>query len=224
MTATVTAREFAGLDLVDWRYLLRRIEANFTCPSYAAGGALAARIAALADEQNHHPEVDLRWPGLVHVVTSSHDAGGVTQRDLRLARSISAAAVAAGASSDPLATTTLEIALDAIDIDAVRPFWAAVLGYVEKPPSVEGDLIREVVDPRGVGPALWFQQMDVPRTERNRFHLDVTVPHDVAEARLEATLAAGGRLVSDARAKAFWVLADAEGNEACICTWQDRAT
>jgi 4a-hydroxytetrahydrobiopterin dehydratase len=35
-------------------------------------------------------------------------------------------------------------------------------------------------------------------------------------------LAAGGRLVSDVRAKAFWVLADADGNEACICTWQDR--
>lgn len=222
MTQTMTASEFAGLDLKDWRYLLGRIEANFTCSSYAAGGALAARIGALADEQNHHPNVDLRWPGLVHVVTSSHDAGGVTQRDLLLARSISEAAAAAGARSDPTASTTVEIALDAMDIDAIRPFWSAVLGYVEKPPRVDGDLVREVVDARGIGAALWFQQMDVPRTERNRFHLDVTVPHDEAPARIEAALAAGGRMVSDARAKAFWVLADAEGNEACICTWQDR--
>jgi 4a-hydroxytetrahydrobiopterin dehydratase len=35
-------------------------------------------------------------------------------------------------------------------------------------------------------------------------------------------VAAGGRVVSADRAPAFWVLADAEGNEACICTWQDR--
>jgi 4a-hydroxytetrahydrobiopterin dehydratase len=65
--------------------------------------------------------------------------------------------------------------------------------------------------------------MDEPRTDRNRFHLDISVPHDVAEQRIAATLAAGGTLVSDRRAKAFWILADADGNEACICTWQDRA-
>jgi 4a-hydroxytetrahydrobiopterin dehydratase len=64
--------------------------------------------------------------------------------------------------------------------------------------------------------------MDEPRTQRNRIHLDVDVPADVAEERVTAAIGAGGRLVSDARAKAFWVLADAEGNEVCVCTWQDR--
>lgn len=34
--------------------------------------------------------------------------------------------------------------------------------------------------------------------------------------------AAGGRLVDDTSARAFWVLADAEGNEACVSTWLDR--
>ena len=60
--------------------------------------------------------------------------------------------------------------------------------------------------------------------ERNRIHLDVTVPHDVAEARgSPPPVAAGGTLVSDpAAAREFWVLADPEGNEACVCTWQDR--
>jgi 4a-hydroxytetrahydrobiopterin dehydratase len=79
-----------------------------------------------------------------------------------------------------------------------------------------------IVDPKRLGPAFWFQQMDAPRPQRNRIHVDVTVPHDEAEARVAAALAAGGRLVSDARARAFWVLADPEGNEACVCTWQDR--
>jgi 4a-hydroxytetrahydrobiopterin dehydratase len=69
---------------------------------------------------------------------------------------------------------------------------------------------------------VWFQQMDVPRPLRNRIHLDVTVAHDEAEGRVRAALDAGGVLVSDAHARAFWVLADAEGNEACVCTWQDR--
>ena len=64
--------------------------------------------------------------------------------------------------------------------------------------------------------------MDAERPQRNRVHLDVTVAHDEADARVAAAIAAGGRLVSDEHARAFWVLADAEGNEACVCTWQDR--
>ena len=43
------------------------------------------------------------------------------------------------------------------------------------------------------------------------------------DALVDAALAAGGTMVTDQFAKAWWVLADAEGNEACICTWQDRA-
>ncbi len=69
--------------------------------------------------------------------------------------------------------------------------------------------------------ALMTQAVD-GLTGRNRIHLDVTVPHDQAEARVAAAIAAGGHLVSDTRARAFWILADVEGNEACICTWQDR--
>ena len=64
--------------------------------------------------------------------------------------------------------------------------------------------------------------MDAPRPQRNRIHLDVDVPHDTAAERIAAALAAGGTLLSDSAAPAFWVLADAEGNEVCICTWQGR--
>jgi 4a-hydroxytetrahydrobiopterin dehydratase len=92
-----------------------------------------------------------------------------------------------------------------------------VLGYAE-----EAEPGNALVDPLGQGPAVWFQQMDAPRPQRNRIHFDVSVPHDEAGRRLEAALAAGGTLVSDAAAPAFWVLADAEGNEACVCTWQGR--
>jgi 4a-hydroxytetrahydrobiopterin dehydratase len=64
--------------------------------------------------------------------------------------------------------------------------------------------------------------MDAPRPQRNRIHLDVDVPHDAAAERIAAALAAGGTLLSDSAAPAFYVLADAEGNEVCICTWQGR--
>jgi 4a-hydroxytetrahydrobiopterin dehydratase len=73
-----------------------------------------------------------------------------------------------------------------------------------------------------VGPSVWFQQMTEPRTQRNRIHVDVIVPHDVAEQRVAEALAAGGTLLTDEYARSWWVLADADGNEACVSTWQDR--
>ena len=48
------------------------------------------------------------------------------------------------------------------------------------------------------------------------------VPPEVAEERVRAAVAAGGTLVSDAEAPSFWVLADAYGNQVCICTGLDR--
>ncbi|MEJ8670307.1 VOC family protein [Streptomyces sp. MS1.AVA.1] len=55
-----------------------------------------------------------------------------------------------------------------------------------------------------------------PRPQRNTLHVDVWVPHDRAEARVEAAIAAGGRLVDDTHAPSLWILADPEGNEACV--------
>ena len=92
-------------------------------------------------------------------------------------------------------------------------------GYVDKPAGSGG---WGIVDPLGESPEVWFQAMQEPRPQRNRVHLDIAVPHEEAEAPVSAALAAGGVLVSAARARAWWILADAEGNEVCICTWQDR--
>lgn len=64
--------------------------------------------------------------------------------------------------------------------------------------------------------------MDVPRPQRNRVHFDITVAHDEAKPRVQAALLAGGVLVDDSHARSFWVLADVEGNEICVCTWTDR--
>ncbi|MBC7308052.1 MAG: VOC family protein, partial [Dietzia sp.] len=138
-------------------------------------------------------------------------------RDVALADRISAIADELGLTADVAAPRALELAVDALDIPAVLPFWRAVLGYVDDRHRPE-----RLVDPAGVGPVVWFQQMDAPRPQRNRLHVDVDVPHDAAEQRVASAVAAGGRLVADDRAPAFWVLADPEGNEACVCTWQGR--
>jgi 4a-hydroxytetrahydrobiopterin dehydratase len=153
--------------------------------------------------------------------------GRVTAAEIELAGRIAAAVAGRGLRLDPglggaapRTVQSVEIAIDALDIPRVRPFWRAVMAYADEPDG--GGPADAIVDPLGQGPAIWFQQMSEPRPQRNRIHLDVSVPHDEAEERIEAALAAGGHLVSEAYAPAFWVLADAEGNEVCVCTWQGR--
>ena len=211
----VTAAQLNDASLPDWRYLYDRIEARFRAASFSGGAELVGRIAAAADAADHHPDIDLRYPGVVHVALSTHAAGGLTTLDVGLARTISELAAELGCVSEPTVSTFTSIAIDAHDIDAVRPFWRAVMGYRD---GADGTL----EDPTRSGPLLWFQQMDEPRVQRSRIHLDVDVAHDVVDERVAAALAAGGTLVTDAFAPKWWVLADAEGNEACICTWLGR--
>ena len=220
MADSYTSAEFARrYDLPDWRIVLQGIETWFVAPSFVDAVAFVSEIADLAEAANHHPDLDLRYRRL-HVRLSSHDAGGLTDRDGTLAATISERASVRGISAEPRSSTGLEVAIDALDIDAVLPFWRAALAYQDDPPD-EGRVLS-IHDPGGVGPGFWFQQMDEPRSQRNRIHLDVIVPEDEVDDRIEATLAAGGTLVSDAAARAFWILADPEGNEACLCTWEDR--
>ena len=130
------------------------------------------------------------------------------------------AAIARDQGLEPLEAppTCFELAIDALDIGAIKPFWRAVLGYRDDPPQTTADLS----DPAGIGPGVWFQQMDEPRPQRSRMHVDLWVPHDVVQQRIQDALDAGGQLLSDGKAPSFWVLADAEGNEICLCTWQAR--
>lgn len=123
-----------------------------------------------------------------------------------------------GFPADPTAVQNVQVTIDALVGPEVMPFWRAVLGYADR-----GDSPEDLIDPRGRGPLFWFQQMDTPRPQRNRIHIDVWVPHDQAEVRIAAAVAAGGHLVTDEYAPSWWVLADAEGNEACVGTWLDRS-
>ena len=203
-----------GLD--DWRFFLHRLHARFRTGSFVKGLELVTRITEAAEEANHHPDVVLTYPQ-VDVDLTSHDVGGVTSRDLDLARRISAIARELGVDSAPRQVSTLELALDVPDAEEVAPFWAAALGY-----DRHGSW-PEVVDPGGRNNTLWFQTAPEATGEvQQRFHLDIVVPREIAEERVQAAVDAGGTLVSTDSAPAFWVLADKHGNKVCVCTADGR--
>jgi 4a-hydroxytetrahydrobiopterin dehydratase len=198
---------------IDWRVVRDAASTHFRTGSFTKGVALVDAIGKLADAANHHPDVDLRYRG-VTVRMRTHDEGGLTERDVALAGQITDAARELGIPVDVSGLQMIQIAIDALVIPDVLPFWRAVLGYKQ-----EDD--EDVVDPDDQGPPFWFQQMDAPRPQRNRIHIDLYVPHDQAEARVAAALAAGGHIVSDENAPGWWTLADPEGNEVDVAPWPD---
>ena len=211
----LTAQELEGEGLRDWRILFDTLHARFETGGFARGLELVNRIGAAAEERNHHPDIDLTYPRVV-VRLTSHDTGGVTRRDVELARTISGLAAELGATAAPDAVQVLEIGLDSADREEIMPFWAAVLGLQTSDDELE------LVDGSGRLPTLWFQETTPHETPRQRFHLDIRVPPEVAESRVRAAVEAGGTLVTDEHAPRFWVLADAQGNKACVTTWQGR--
>jgi len=215
LTERISPRQFhEAASIEDWRVLFEGACAHFRTGSFATGVALVDAIGRLAAAANQHPDVDLRYKS-VTVRLRTHDVDGLSERDITLARRISEVARELDVPADPTAVQTVQVTIDALDSPAVQPFWRAVLGYQEV-----GD--EDLIDPHGRGPSFWFQQMDAPRPQRNRIHVDISVPQDQADARVAAAIAAGGHLVTDQYAPAWWVLADAEGNEACVTTWMGR--
>lgn len=209
-----------------WRYVLGLIRTGVRVDSLARAGELVTRVLGAAGaDADGHLWLDVRRDRVVLSLQTLATAS-TTRRDIELAHRISSAVGALGLRTDPdvggpdRSVQMIEIAIDALDIASIRPFWKAVLGYGDEVGRCGPE--DPLVDPAGQGPAIWFQRMDAPRPQRNRIHLDISVPHDEAQHRLGAALAAGGTLRSDAAAPAFWVLADAEGNEACVTTWQGR--
>jgi 4a-hydroxytetrahydrobiopterin dehydratase len=215
-----------------WRLVLGDFRTEVLTGSLPLAADVAARAAALPHAEGHL-RMDVREDRVLLTLQTAA-ADWVTPRDVELARQITALAEEFRLTTRPAWDGTdetgtgragrpvqvLEIAIDVLDAAKVRPFWQAALGYADQP-GQSGPLAG-LIDPLGQGPAFWFQQMDKPRPERNRIHFDVSVPHDQAQQRIQDTIAAGGTLLSDAEAPAFWILADPEGNEVCICTWQGR--
>ena len=75
----------SGLD--GWTITDGKLTKTWTFPDFATGLAFVNRVGELAEQANHHPDVFLAW-GRVRIELWSHDVGGLTGRDFRLAKGI----------------------------------------------------------------------------------------------------------------------------------------
>lgn len=198
-----------------WRALPEGAYAFFRTESFATAATFVAAIGDLVGDGDA-PAVDIRRDGVTVLIGAfKGEEFGLVERDLDLARSVARAARDMGLTADPSAIQSLLIIPGATDRRTIMPFWQAVLGYRPRPDSQDEDL----VDAHDRGAPFWFEEMEQPRPDgAGTMHVVVWVPWDAAESRVQAGLAAGGRLVRHNVEEGFWTLADPAGNEVDVAT------
>jgi 4a-hydroxytetrahydrobiopterin dehydratase len=208
-------RESEGLG--DWRNLSDGASAMFRTDSFVVAAAFVTAISALPLAEVHPPAIDIRPHGVtVHLLTVTDDYDGMSARDVELARGISQVAREQGLAPDPSAVQSVLVIPGAPEGTEVAPFWRAVFGY-----GRAGSAGDDLVDPDRRSPGVWVEPMQEARCGGGAVHVAIWVAPEVAQTRVEAALAAGGRLVRD-RGPAWWTLADPAGNEADIATTMGR--
>jgi 4a-hydroxytetrahydrobiopterin dehydratase len=204
----------AAEGLEDWTVLHGGATAVFRVPSLAEAARLAGALAGIPG---------LEGSGALLTIADDRVSVRLTRGVLRLeeqhiglARAVSAVARSHGAVADRSAAHEVQLAVAARPDEVDVGFWRAVLGYA--PLAADN-----AVDPLGHGSTVWMQELDPAKALRHAMHVDVSVAREVAEARVAAALAAGGRIVDDSEAPAAWILADRAGNRVCIAAWPDGA-
>jgi len=141
--------------------------------------------------------------------------------------------------------TSVQVTFDCADPDRLATFWAAALRYQKQPPpdgyatwqeflAAQGvpadrwNAASAVIDPDGIGPRIYFQQVPEPKMSKNRVHLDVnvggghTAPLDERRKRVDAEIErliriGATRLRACDQYDEYWVvMQDPEGNEFCL--------
>jgi 4a-hydroxytetrahydrobiopterin dehydratase len=74
-------------EMPDWELVEGRLVRRFRWPDFRTALEFVNRLAPVADEQDHHPDVAIHW-GELELSLWTHAVGGITRRDLRLAREI----------------------------------------------------------------------------------------------------------------------------------------
>lgn len=207
-------KEFVEADgLGDWVVLHGGPTAVFRVGSLVEAARLAEAIARVS---GLGPRTAMTLTDTQLTVRLTREMWGIEAEHIALARAISAVVRDLGATADRSAAQEVQVAIsakpDAIDVG----FWRAVLGYVPIAPD-------NGIDPLGHGSTVWMQDLPVEKPLRHAMHVDVSVAREHVQVRLDAALAAGGRVVDDSAAPAAWILADRSGNKVCIAAWPDGA-
>lgn len=205
----------AAEGLEDWVVLHGGAAAVFRTGSLRESADLASAVANVADLGGRGVLLTVADDRLT--VRLTRDVWQLEAVHIDWARSVSAVAREHGAKGDRAAVQEIQIAIaaksEAIDLG----FWRAVLGYA----AMAAD---NAVDPLGHGSTAWMQEIEAKKTLRHAMHIDVSVARDQVKARLEAAVAAGGRIVDESHAPGHWTLSDRAGNRVCICAWPDGST
>lgn len=196
-----------------WRVTATGPQAVFTAASLAEAAALVAPAVAAAEGCGIHPDIDVRPEGVI-VRVPYRDDDGIPARAAEFAAAVSRAASELHLTADPSRIQSIGIYVAQHSQADVRPFFAAAFGYEDF-----GD--TDAVDPLRSGPQLAFNPISGDSPARGRTHVDVFVPADQAQARVDAALAAGGRLADDSHAPAWWSLASPDNHGVDIASWTD---
>lgn len=194
-----------------WRVTGAGPHAVFTATSLAHSARLVDPVVAAAEEFGIRADIDVRPEGIV-VRIPSPEAIPATAADF--AAAVSRAAAELELTADPSLAQSVGIYVAQHSEADVRPFFLAALGY-----DALGD--TDAVDPLRCGPQLAFNPITGDAPRRGRTHFDVFVPADQARARVDAALAAGGRLADDSYAPAWWSLASPDNHGLDIASWTD---
>jgi catechol 2,3-dioxygenase-like lactoylglutathione lyase family enzyme len=146
-------------------------------------------------------------------------------------------------------TTSFTLTIDCADADQMMRFWTTVLGYKPKDPpegfddwcsyfrsigvpeeELRGECTAYLVDPEGVAPQIFLQEVPEPKVVKNRIHLDlrvggglevpVAVRRQRVEAEVDRLVRAGASRLRTSNEEVvdryFVVMQDPEGNEFCL--------
>jgi 4a-hydroxytetrahydrobiopterin dehydratase len=196
----------------DWRVLFWGAHAFYRTASFAEAAQFVSAIAEAAATVGHDPDVDVRPEG-VTIRSCSRPNGALSRKDADLAAAVSAAAHSMALQPDPSMVQVVGIAVAQDAGVDTRPFWEAAFGYQRT-----GD--EDLTDPIRRGPHLWFHELSPARPGRGRTHIDVSVPAEEAEKRVQAAVAAGGRIVNT-NAPKWWTLASPDNHGVDIAGWAD---
>ncbi len=80
--------EYALQDIPEWRVEHGKLVRVWTFADFVQAMTFVNRVAEIAEEAGHHPDIDMRY-SRVTLGLVTHDAGGITEKDLAMARRLS---------------------------------------------------------------------------------------------------------------------------------------